>query len=588
MSTTSLDDKIQQVVSEYITPATTENVGILSISKEDFDIKDNKVSIKRKSNTAFVTRISNVTKKIIDDAVVINIYTTSSLNIDITKLIVSAELLGLVDIEVKDHYTHTYGNYEVTIRKYPNKYVLAIKQFKSAVDTLELNLVCVDSLDHHSKPYIYKTSISTDFIPSILSPTDTVYGTRVPIVIDTIPDDVSKVEFSVNIGKLSNTVVVDKTNVYRFDILNLLEDTTSSYIEYIQKSAGTIDNIKMSRTIGTDSNIIIGISTSGHMTISDRNVTTQLPCHDKFIPGTVVLDMIMDYFDAGICYILTLYSNNDIDMYSVYKLDIHSFNIELALELDNGIIPVKFNKDNVIIDSVKVLGICCISGEVLFLNNELEIVDTYRFIQDRIDDVSDSNVIANICMVDDTTICVWYRYGYELYHCTDSLALKQPMRYDLGHRWLPFGNSTSTIVHTTEGLYYSTDSGTYTSSDGVTWKECHIPIYTHKSPPVGSTIRLVSAEYIDGVYHYYGCVTDHTPYPIGIVHTTDLIMYTYIPLDISMSGQLSITTITGNDILIPGYMIMLTGCKYNATIQVRCKLNDTWTDIVTKTIDVYV
>lgn len=587
MSTTSLDDKIQQVVSEYISPATTDTVGIVAISEEDFTITDGRVAVKRRPNTSYVTRVSSVTKKIVNDTVVINIYTVSSLNLDITTLIVTSELLDLVDVEVTDTYTHIHNNYEVTIRKATDKYVLTIKQLRSAVDVLELSLVCVDSLGHHSLPYVYNTSVSADFIPTILSPTGTVYGTRLPIVIDTLPEDVTEVEFTVTTNNLSSTTTVDRTNAHRFDISDLCtsEDATYTHIQHVQKSAGTVDNIMMMRTTGMDGVVVAGIATSGHMSISNRNITTQLSYHDKFTPGTIALDMITDYFDPGICYILTLYSNNDTDVYSIYRLDVVSSSIDLVLDLDSDVVPVKFNQDHISINSDELLGVCCTSGDVLFLDNRLEVVSMHRFIQERIDGIPDSSVVASMCMVGDDTLCVWYRYGYELYR-SDTLDLQQSMRYDLGHAWLPLGNSISTVVSTTEGLYYSTDSGTYTSTDGVVWSACHVPVYTHRTPPVDSVVRLTSVVCIDGVHHYYGCVTDHTPYPIGIVHTTDLIMYTYIPLDVS-TNHLPITTITGNDIWLPGYMIMLTGCKYNTTIQVRCKLHDVWTDMVTTTIDVY-
>ena len=59
------------------------------IKGKDFDIIDGVVSVKRPIGTTCVVRISDITKKIVDGAIVLSVYTVSSLNVEIASLIFS-------------------------------------------------------------------------------------------------------------------------------------------------------------------------------------------------------------------------------------------------------------------------------------------------------------------------------------------------------------------------------------------------------------------------------------------------------------------------------------------------------------------
>lgn len=587
MSTTSLEDKIQQAISEQLPIATDNQYGILSVSDKDFDIIDGVVSVKRPIGTACVVRISDITKKIVDGAIVLSVYTVSSLNVEIASLILSSDLLGYNKLVITDTYTYKNGTYSISIIKHTNKYVITIIQDASSDTALDMTLKCTDVLDNYSEEYNYTTGLSTDFIPTILSPTSPVYGARLPIVLDTLPENTDSVEFSVTVNstKESITSSVHK-NAERLDISSILTDTSYAYIGHIQKSAGTTDNIHMSRSTYMGEDVVVGISTSGHISITDKHTTTQWLQQDVFTSGTTVLDMISGYYDKDICHILTAYSDNDKDTYSIYKLDMTTMRVELVLVLPTlDVTPVKFNHDSIHIHGDHVLGVCCTDGHVVLLNNRIALVDELTLISTRIPGIQDTSIVVSMCMLGDDKLVVWYRYGYEIYD-PSSMILVEQIKYDLGHSWLPFGDNISTIVHTDTELLYSTISGTYRSTDGITWVACHTPVYTIQ-PPTNSVIHITSVVVIDDVTNYYGCVTNHTPYPTGIVHTTDLIHYTYIPLNITTPSHLSITTLTGRDIYLPGYTILLTGCKYKVTVCARCNISGVWTDTTSKSIDVY-
>lgn len=578
-SDTSLDEQIASTIQSYLPQATEIVPGIMRIDSSTCCISSTgQVGVNRQTSDIHVLSILDIIKHTVSSTqVVLSISTKSHIRTNISHVVISIPELDIHDTVIQHDTSIRTNSTQLTVTRYNGTFKLSFTELCTQVSDITISAHCVDTVGNVSSIYTKTASIKTSFIPTWLTPSNVVHGTTVPMVIDTLHKNISEIEWVVTIDNQSKTYNTS-TNSCVADVTDILPttytDTTSVY-----KTAGTENMIAAVVLTIDDEPVLLGVTHAGRLCMMVHDVVSQLSyaCVDN---DTRILDMIVSTTHTDVCYLLTVTSGEVVDTYSVYSTQGISGILTHVRDIDyiDHQYPIKFNHHRVTIDDHVLIGISYTDGIVKWVDTSWSDVRIDKFIQHR-DIRTADDIVVSIAMLHDK-LFVWCRYRYEVYTLDGDELVLIHSSDNLSKPWLSLGAKDVSFVVSEDMVIYSTKYGIYSSSDGINWSRiCDTSqVFTPNSTTTYPTVLHYSN--IDGIQQYIGCIIEEDRVTSMCV-TSDLTNVTHIPMIEHMVYPQLVTTMTGKDIIVPGYRIVHRQVVRDMVLTVRCRIDDVWTDTST-------